>query len=120
MVGYQCLFISESTIATEKYTFSVFPIEKSKGQNLTLHKIGQGHSRVICNSRVQNTTYKVSVVLKKRIKVFTIYGYGSHLGLMTWAKYINFHSPFAWRLGMKDLIKIGLVVSEEKPFENVE
>ena len=32
-------------MVTEKYTFSVFPLHKSKGPNLIYHKIGQGQPR---------------------------------------------------------------------------
>ena len=32
------------------------------------------------------------------LKVFTIYGNGSHLGHVTWAIYTNFCSPFPFRL----------------------
>ena len=35
------------------------------------------------------------------LKVFTIYGYGSHLGHVTWTIYINFRSPFPRRLHIK-------------------
>ena len=34
------------------------------------------------------------------LKVFTIYGYGGHLGHVTWTIYTNFHSPFLRRLYM--------------------
>ena len=34
-------------------------------------------------------------------KVFTIYGHGGHLGHVTWTIYINFRSPFPWRLHIK-------------------
>ena len=32
------------------------------------------------------------------LKVFTIYGHGSHPGHVTWTIYINFRSPFPRRL----------------------
>ena len=35
------------------------------------------------------------------LRVFTIYGHGSHLGQMNMAKYINFPSLFALRLHVK-------------------
>ena len=35
------------------------------------------------------------------LKVFTIYGHGSHLGHVAWTIYINFRSPFPRRLHMK-------------------
>ena len=34
-------------------------------------------------------------------KVFTIYGIGSHLGHVSWTKYIKFLSPFARSLHLK-------------------
>ena len=41
------------------------------------------------------------VLEKKRLKVFTIFGHGGHLGHVTWTIYINFRSPFPKRLHMK-------------------
>ena len=38
---------------------------------------------------------------KNILKVFTIYGHDSHLGHETWTIYINFCSPYPWRLHMK-------------------
>ena len=35
------------------------------------------------------------------LRVFTIYGLGSHLGHVTWTIYINFLSPFPRRLHIK-------------------
>ena len=35
------------------------------------------------------------------LKVFTIYGYGSRLGCVTWTIYINFRSPFPRWLHIK-------------------
>ena len=40
-------FRSLAAIVSENSTVSNFPIEKPKFPNLTLQKIGQGHSRVI-------------------------------------------------------------------------
>ena len=34
-------------------------------------------------------------------KVFTIYGYGGHLGHATWSIYMDFRSPFPRRLHIK-------------------
>ena len=34
-------------------------------------------------------------------KVFTIYGHGGPFGHVTWTIYINFRSPFPWRLHIK-------------------
>ena len=35
------------------------------------------------------------------LRFFTIYGHGGHLYHVTWTKYINFLSLFAWRLHME-------------------
>ena len=51
--------------------------------------------------------------------VCTIYGHGGHLNHVTWQKYIKFLSPFARRPHMK-FKEIGPVVSEQKPFENMD
>ena len=49
-------------------------------------------------------------------KVFTIYGRGGHLGHVNWTIYINFGSPFPWRLHMKFGFDWSSV--SEKIFEN--
>ena len=40
-------------------------------------------------------------IVQCNLKVFTIYGHGSHLGHVSWTIYINFCSPFPKRLHMK-------------------
>ena len=35
------------------------------------------------------------------LRVFTLYGHGSHLGHVTWTPRRNFHSPIPWMLNMK-------------------
>ena len=50
-------------------------------------------------------------------RVFIINGYGGHH--VTQIPKINFHSPTPWKIYV-NLTSIGLVVSEEKMFENVD
>ena len=59
------------------------------------------------------------VVLEISFSFFTIYGHGGHLGHVTWTIYIyiNFLSPFTWRLHM-NLTETDQVVSGEKSFED--
>ena len=56
---------------------------------------------------------------RRHFKVLTIAEHGACLGHVTWTKNLNFLSLFAERLHM-NLIQIGPVVSEEKPFENID
>ena len=61
----------------------------------------------ISSTTVPDANYQVSRQLaqwfwrRRFFKVFAIYGHGGHLGHVTWTKYINFVSRFAWRLHMK-------------------
>ena len=57
------------------------------------------------------------VLDKKILKVFTIYGDGSHLGHVTWTIYINFRSPSQGG-STYNLALIGQAVSEEKMFKH--
>ena len=77
--------------------FSLPPVEKPQLPNLTLplnrSRSTPGHHllRII----------GLPVMEKNILKVFTIYGHGSHLGHETWTIYINLCSPYPWRLHME-------------------
>ena len=69
------------------------------------HKIGHGHPKVmIYISFVELLSLKLHVKFQNHrpsgsgeedfLKVFAIYSHGGHLGHVTLAIYINFHSPF--------------------------
>ena len=65
-----------------------------------------GHLRVMIytnfvklHAKFQN--HRPSGSREEDLKVFTIYGHGGHLGHVTWIIYINFLSPFLWRLPIK-------------------
>ena len=88
--------------------FHFFPIPKPKVPNLTFsfnrsRSIQCLHFHEFYGASPKNNTYQVSsqsigqVVLEEiSFKVFTIDGHGSHFGLVTWTKYINRLSLFAW------------------------
>ena len=40
--------------------------------------------------------HRTSGIVGEDLKVFTIYGLGVHLGLVTWTIYINCRSAFPW------------------------
>ena len=49
-----------------------------------------------------HTKFRGNRFMRRRfLKVFTIYGSGSHLGHVTWAIYTNLGSPFQRRLHIK-------------------
>ena len=91
--------------------FHFFPLKSQCDQSWPCRKIGQGQPKVMiyinCDGPVPDATYQVSLKSSHRfqwrsfIKVFTIYGHGSHLGHVTWTIYANLNSPFLRMLHMK-------------------
>ena len=111
------------------HCFSFFPYKSIRDQIRPCHKIGQGQPRVIIwtnmvvlehpmlhNKFQDHQTFGSG---EDFFKVFTIYRHGGHLGHVTLTIWTNFRSlsqgGFIWNLA-----SIGLVVSEEKMFENVD
>ena len=96
--------------------FYLFPIQKHKGPNLTLRKIGQGHNlNKIGRTLVPDAAYQVSkssAFRRRFFKIFTIYGHGGHLGHVTRSILTNFKSPHGDSIW--NLASIGPVISEEK------
>ena len=84
------------------------------------HDLNKFGSTLIPDAVYQVSMSSTSWVWRRRfLKVFTIYGSGSHLGHVTQNIWTNFHPNIPWRLHMKFGFK-GLVFLEEKKFENVE
>ena len=118
----------------EHNNFSVVPIQRFMGPNLTLplkkSRSTQGHPLYnFCSARDTNATFHISrqsaecLWTERFLNVFTIYGHGSPLGHVTWTKYMKCLSSFAWRLLMKFrniLETFCPAVSEERSFDDVD
>ena len=82
------------------------------------------HLNTFNSTWVPNAVYQVSMSSaswfrrRRFLKVFIIYGPGSHLGHVTWNIWTNFHANIPWR-SIWNLASNSLVFFEEK-FENVE
>ena len=128
-VWIKCISISESTTAPEKCTFSVFPLQNLKHQIWYCCKVRPGQLKVIIyinfvelSPQMLDTRFQGNCPSGTGEGDFLGFKYiwaCGHLGHVTWIKYINLLSPLPWGC-MWALHGIGLVVSEEKSFENVD
>ena len=69
-----------------------------------LHTKFQGHGHLVLEKFLNvftNWFWRIPRFKISRLKVFTIYGRGGHVGHVTWTVWINFCSLNPWRLYMK-------------------
>ena len=99
----------------------IWPYHKKWTRSTQRHHLNQFGSTWVLDALYQVSMSSASLLRRKTfLKVFTIYGLGSHLGHVTLNIWTNFHPNIPWRLRRKFGFKRPKCFFEEKKFENVE